>query len=282
MPRKKTTESFAKEALAAGAIILEEYTGNKQKILVSCVDCGHIWRSRVDHVLDRKCPECSLKVRMKPAREYVRELMDKDIVALETYKGRNVSIMLRCLKCGREWSAMPSSGQRCYCSSKALCGEPVIAKDRGDYSEVLVCGKEIMLIDNDDLHKINRQISLDKNGYPRIRINGRDVFVHRLIMQEDRMVDHIDRDPLNNRKKNLRYATKSQNAMNSRCRKDSKTGIRGVAYDSRRMVWRSSICKNGKVMHLGSFENVDIAIGARLQAERELFGEFAPTGTVHI
>lgn len=275
MPRKKTTESFAKEALDAGAIILEEYTGNRQKILVSCVDCGHIWRSRVDHVLDRKCPECSARNRLKPQKEYVKELMKKDIVALEPYKGRDVSIALRCLLCGREWSAMPSSSQRCVCNNnvETSCNNVII--NHGDYSE-LYAHNGVVMVDNDDLWRINRSIRINSKGYAYVRIGRKGVFVHRLIMQEDRMVDHIDRNPLNNRKCNLRYATRSENAMNSKCRKDSSTGIRGIYHDKKRQRWNASICKDGCVRHLGSFDNIDFAIGARLQAERELFGKFSP------
>jgi hypothetical protein len=56
--------------------------------------------------------------------------------------------------------------------------------------------------------------------------------MHRLIMgvtDQKVLIDHVDRDGLNNRRSNLRIADRSLNAHNCKVREDSTTGIRGVS-----------------------------------------------------
>lgn len=56
------------------------------------------------------------------------------------------------------------------------------------------------------------------NLYFRARVNGKYVYMHRYICNVDNfmLVDHIDRDNLNNQRLNLRAVTKQQNSMNKR------------------------------------------------------------------
>ena len=88
--------------------------------------------------------------------------------------------------------------------------------------------------------------------------------------------DHIDRNPFNNRKYNLRKATAAENARNRSLSKNNTSGIIGVIIDSRSGSWRARIKLDGKLVHLGSFKNKEDAIKTRLAAELKYFGEFAP------
>lgn len=88
--------------------------------------------------------------------------------------------------------------------------------------------------------------------------------------------DHIDRNEFNNRKNNLRKATCSENAMNRSIRSNNISGITGVWWHKKNKKWCADIGKEGKRIFLGSFYNKDDAIKARLKAEKEYFGEFAP------
>lgn len=88
--------------------------------------------------------------------------------------------------------------------------------------------------------------------------------------------DHADRNPFNNRKYNLRKATFSQNSSNRSLLNRNKTGYIGVCFDSSRNKWKASICINHKNINLGRFINKEDAIIARLKAEKEYYGEFAP------
>lgn len=89
-------------------------------------------------------------------------------------------------------------------------------------------------------------------------------------------VDHINRDKSDCRRANLRICTSQQNSFNRMARRDSKTGIRGVTYDSKRDVYTAMIYCNGNAIPLGSFNDIDSAAKARSVAEKQYFGEYAP------
>ena len=88
--------------------------------------------------------------------------------------------------------------------------------------------------------------------------------------------DHINRNPMDNRKLNLRFATHSENMKNRKRFKNNTSGITGVYFHKNKFKWEARISNNGKVTCLGSFNNKDEAIRARLKAELEYYGEFAP------
>jgi hypothetical protein len=66
--------------------------------------------------------------------------------------------------------------------------------------------------------------------------------------------------------------------MNTSIRSDNTSGFVGVRWHGRDEMWQASIKVGGKQKYLGSYDNIDFAIGARQQAEREIFGEFAYKG----
>lgn len=88
--------------------------------------------------------------------------------------------------------------------------------------------------------------------------------------------DHIDRNPLNCRRNNLREVTQQQNTVNKSKMSNNTSGITGVSWDKQRQLWAANICKNYHRVWLGWFQNKDDAIIARLNAEVKYYGEFAP------
>lgn len=108
----------------------------------------------------------------------------------------------------------------------------------------------------------------------RERQNGKMVFFHQYIGFKN--YDHIDRNELNNLLSNLRPATKTQNAQNKSRQKNNTSGVSGVGWSKSQKKWVAYIRDNGKQVSLGSFNNKDDAIKARLLAEKEIFKEFAP------
>ena len=88
--------------------------------------------------------------------------------------------------------------------------------------------------------------------------------------------DHADRNPMNNRKYNLRKADFTENAQNQSKRISNKSGFVGVHWLSKKNKWVSYITVKKQRKHLGIFNNKDDAIVARLQAEAKYFGRFSP------
>lgn len=80
---------------------------------------------------------------------------------------------------------------------------------------------------------------------------------------------------LDNRRSNLRIATSSQNAMNNRQSRASRSPFKGITFDERRKKWRSSIWVDGKGISLGSFSDPHSAHEAYCNAAKKHYGEFA-------
>lgn len=100
--------------------------------------------------------------------------------------------------------------------------------------------------------------------YATCYINGTQVKLHRLIMQppDDMHVDHINRNTLYNRRKNLRIVTPSVNMHNQRKRKDNTSGFKGVSYVKHCKKYRARIQINGKYVYLGMFNSAKQAAEA--------------------
>lgn len=96
-------------------------------------------------------------------------------------------------------------------------------------------------------------------------------------MGGDELIDHIDRNPLNNRRNNLRFVTPSQNSINRGISVVNTSGFIGVIWRGRRSAWEARVKINRKIIYLGQFKNKHDAIVARLKGELKYFGvEFAP------
>ena len=84
---------------------------------------------------------------------------------------------------------------------------------------------------------------------------------------EEKQVDHIDGDILNNKISNLRLATLSQNQDNRKKNKNNTSGITGVRWSKISKKWRVEIYKDHSQIYLGLFDNKDEAIAVRIAAE---------------
>ncbi len=96
----------------------------------------------------------------------------------------------------------------------------------------------------------------------------RSVFMHRLInaTPPDGITDHIDRDRLNNRRRNLRTASRSVNSLNGDVPVTNRSGYRGVSWHSGK--WRAAIVVNGRQENLGRYAD-PAAASAAYEARRQ-------------
>jgi hypothetical protein len=135
----------------------------------------------------------------------------------------------------------------------------------------------VALVDTADFESLSQyRWFLHSAGYA-CRAQG-TILMHRLIMNapEGVLIDHRNSNRLDNRKCNLRLATKAQNEMNKPCLASNKLGVKGVVFDRKRNKFVPHIKLNGRQRYLGRFETLREAREAREIAARELFGEFAP------
>jgi hypothetical protein len=133
------------------------------------------------------------------------------------------------------------------------------------------------LVDDADFEWLNQWKWRVNHGYARRALyeNGKragDISMHRLINNTPAGLDtdHINRDKLDNRRDNLRSATRSQNNFNTPPPKNNKSGTKGVWYSKRWGLWYAQIKVKGKRYNLGSSQVKGGAVALRLNAEREL------------
>jgi hypothetical protein len=102
------------------------------------------------------------------------------------------------------------------------------------------------------------------------------ILLHRAIMGDPNgmEIDHEDGDGLNNRKANLRMATRAENARNRRKNQNNTSGVKSVDWDPVRKKWRARIKVDGKIHYLGRYETIEMAKTAYVAASEKMHGEF--------
>lgn len=134
-------------------------------------------------------------------------------------------------------------------------------------------------IDIDDYDKVKKYSWYEnEDGYLISRIDYKLIRMHRFLMDVDDpeiIVDHINHNTLNNRKNNLRIATRSQNNMNKELLDSNNSGVAGVIWDKDRMKWTAYITVNYHRIHLGYFDSFNDAVYVRKESEDKYFGEFS-------
>jgi len=124
----------------------------------------------------------------------------------------------------------------------------------------------------------------NQSGHLLIAIDGKRYLAHLLAWfyiygyWPKSMIDHKNNIPQDNSWSNLRLANKSLNAANSKIRKDSSSGFKGVSWDRRRLKWRANIVVNGKQIYLGYFVEAEMAHQSYCKAAQKFYGEFANYG----
>ena len=151
--------------------------------------------------------------------------------------------------------------------------------------ELQLGNKGVSLVDDDvydDVVRFSWCLTRHRDGklfYARGRVgqDRRKTLLHRYILKPppEVLIDHVNKNGLDNRKENLRLVTPSQNSQNKRVKVTNLSGYKGVHYDKTKNKWRVMIQVDGQARHVGKFDcPVKAAIVYDTEA-RKHFGEFA-------
>jgi len=150
----------------------------------------------------------------------------------------------------------------------ALAGWPCIT---------LPTGQQV-LVDPGDLAAVSRHTwGVTQENYVRATIDGERVFLHRWLTGAGagQVVDHVNGDPLDNRRSNLRVCTTAQNLANKKRPSTNTSGYKGVVWRPSRGKWEAAIQPRSGYRFLGRFDDPWEAAQAYNAAAIELYGEFA-------
>lgn len=142
---------------------------------------------------------------------------------------------------------------------------------------------KIAKVDDDDFEYLSQYSWYDNKGYA-IRITSRKagkkvIKMHREILKlrdSKIIVDHVDRNRLNNQKSNLRTCTHAENIQNSGLYRNNTSGIKGVYWHKNRGKWQVFVTRNKKIIYLGFFANKEHAIKARRAFAGQMVADDSP------
>ncbi len=174
--------------------------------------------------------------------------------------------------------------RRCGKTLKRTLRDPNEIAIKGDIAEIVLYDRKSQeiaraIIDVEDVKKAEKhKWSLSTKGYVATTVKGRIIKIQNILgmpNKASRVVDHRDRNKLNNRKSNYRYCTNKENVRNSGISKNNVSGYKGVSWDKLKQKWRAAIMVNRKSIHLGRFISKIKAAKKYNEAATKHFGEFA-------
>lgn len=146
----------------------------------------------------------------------------------------------------------------------------------------LTQGKHAIIDDEDYEWLSGREWCAQKGKYTwyavSIEAEGKNR-MHRLILGADigQQVDHQNHDGLDNRRTNIRIATRSQNGGNRLPVTGKSSKFKGVSFDRDTNKWAAYIRKNLRLIKLGRYHSENDAAKAYDEAAIKYFGAFAMT-----
>lgn len=118
---------------------------------------------------------------------------------------------------------------------------------------------KFLIVDKEDYDELSKyKWCLSKNGYANGRINGKMVNMHTHLKGKPPngfVIDHINRNKLDNRRSNLEFRTFSQNAQNKTKAINTTSSYYGVHWRKEKKKWVASISYQKESQNLGSFDS---------------------------
>jgi len=173
-----------------------------------------------------------------------------------------------------------------HCSSKPSVFHRWVFYFTKMAKEIILTQGKVAIVDNEDYDYLNqfKWYASNKNGkfyvQKKITVSKNKttcISMHRFIMKPNKgmVIDHLDGNPLNNKKNNLRICTHAENMRNSKIRINNKSGYKGVSYQENSNNYRASIRFNNIKINIGDFIDPIDAARAYNAAALKYHGEFA-------
>lgn len=289
MPHKQKIQIVPGDKFGSLTVLSEEGRANDGHLqyAVKC-DCGKQYIVRRGNLLrpNPRCRECAEKTdyRFKDCKYHLWEIVGNRLIISEPERNENgiFQAEMMCLNCGGTTVTYPGelkSRKRFTCEQ---CPPNYYFRvNNGIATGVLPDGK-LFMIDSKDIERVSKyRWHYEKDGYiisshskPAIRLHN--FILNDFSTENNRIhVDHINRNPLDCRKSNLRIVTAQQNSMNKSRQKNNTTGFVGVTLAKSNNRYRARIGLNDKRIYLGT--SCDPVICAQMYnwAAEIIFGEFA-------
>lgn len=127
--------------------------------------------------------------------------------------------------------------------------------------------------------------AVNSQGYKQLRVGDKCYLQHRVVWfmhhgYWPEVIDHIDKNKLNNRIENLRECTQRQNSLNQSGSRRSTSKYKGVSWDKVNKKWLAQIMVHRRGKKLGRFVDELDAARAYNNAALQYFGEFAQLNEV--
>ena len=153
--------------------------------------------------------------------------------------------------------------------------------------EIILTHGKVAIVDDEDFDYLNQfkwLANKQKNdkfyvgrNIPVSNKKQSKIWMHRFIMNPEKgmVIDHLDGNPLNNQKNNLRICTHAENMRNSKIPKNNTSGFKGVSFVKKHNTYESSIRINNIKIYLGYYIDPKDAAKAYNDAALKYHGEFA-------
>ena len=271
-------------------------------------DCGNIISTQMQHLIhnDTKSCGCIMKsdlINKRFGRLTVIELdKERNLKEKERVKNGEIKIASVCWKCKCDCGNIVSVTASRLSSNKTIsCGchkKEVISKIKSKENEYefledgIVKGwdtkhEHYFLIDKQDYEVVKQYCWVSKKGkvegdfywYAYVKGKGNKIGLHQLIMTfindkyepcKQYLLDHIDRNPSNNTRNNLRLVNQQENGKNKKTSYKNTSGKQGISWDKNSNSWHCYInYEKGKRINK-RFKTLEEAMNQRLEWEKNL------------
>lgn len=281
-----TGKKFGKLAV----VEISEKRGNYYYWKCIC-DCGNEAVIRGNRLTSGKTKSCGCLNKEIVSEKHLKDLTGQRFGRLKVLKRtrseRNNAVWLCECDCGNVKEIISANlihgkTNSCGCLQREMASKLNTKRGNryeicGDYVKVfLENSKEPMICDLDDWEIMKLYTWFSSNGYAathKEKDSSILTYFHKEVVNRKSgfVIDHINRNSLDNRKRNLRVTTQQINTINRGIGKNNTSGIKGVHRRKDTGRWSATITLNHKTIYLGCYDTLKDADNARKIAEEKYF-----------